>query len=232
MPSGNYIISGGTLDVGSLSRAIGTFQITGGRRVSGSGTLTSTAAYNVQAGTVSAVLGGSSIALNKTGAGTAVLNAANTYTGITTVAGGTLDLCGPAAQNAVFNLGGADVKTGHLAFDYDAALSPAATIESLLTASCHAGLWDTGQFRSSTAVANGLTLGWFDDGSSKVTVMATYAGDFNLDGIVNSTDLDIWKANFGARQPGRQATPTTTVPSTASTWICGSAASSRPARRP
>ena len=71
-----------------------------------------------------------------------------------------------------------------------------------------------------------MTLGWFDDGSSKVTVMATYAGDFNLDGVVdqsgpehledklrtgtawqmgdanydgtvNGLDLDMWKANVG-----------------------------------
>jgi hypothetical protein len=42
-----------------------------------------------------------------------------------------------------------------------------------------------------------LTLGWFDDGSSAVTVMATYAGDFNLDGVADSADLDIWRANAG-----------------------------------
>jgi len=27
--------------------------------------------------------------------------------------------------------------------------------------------------------------------------MATYPGDFNLDGVVNSQDLDIWTANVG-----------------------------------
>ena len=27
--------------------------------------------------------------------------------------------------------------------------------------------------------------------------MATYAGDFNLDGQVDLQDLEIWKANFG-----------------------------------
>ena len=40
-------------------------------------------------------------------------------------------------------------------------------------------------------------MGWFDDGSGKVTVMPTYAGDFNLDGVVDDADRDIWTANFG-----------------------------------
>ena len=44
----------------------------------------------------------------------------------------------------------------------------------------------------------GLTLGWFDNGSGAVTVMPTYAGDFNLDGVVNDADLAIWTANFGS----------------------------------
>ena len=197
LPGGNYVISGGALNIGSLSRSIGTFQITGGT-VSGAGTLTSSAAYNVQAGTLDATLaGGTSIGLDKTGSATAVLTGANTYAGRTTVASGILDL-GPAAQNAVFSLGGADIQAGRLDFDYNGALSPAATIQSLLSSSRHGGLWDIGQFRSSTAAGAGLTLGWFDDGSSKVTVMATYAGDFNLDGVVTNLDLDTWKANFGS----------------------------------
>ena len=70
-------------------------------------------------------------------------------------------------------------------------------IASLLSSSYHGGLWDLGQFHNSTAGVTGLTLGWIDDGSSKVTVMATYAGDFNVDGVVDGLDLNIWKTNFG-----------------------------------
>ena len=195
LPGGNYTVSNGTLNTNGLSQSIGSLQITGGT-VSGTGTLTSNAAYDVQGGTVNVKLAGTSIGLNKTGSGTAVLRGANTYSGLTTLALGTLELA-PAAQNAVFNLGGADVQGGRLVFDYNGAASPAATIKSLLTNSYDGGLWDTGKFRSSTAGVTGLTLGWFDDGSSKVTVMATYAGDFNLDGVVDSQDMDGWTANFG-----------------------------------
>ena len=197
LPAGNYTVTAGTLNIGALSNSIGAFQITGGT-ISGSGTLTSNAAYDVQAGTVNAKLAGTSIALNKTGSGTAVLSGANVYTGLTTLTTGTLEL-GPAAQNAVFNLGGANVKGGKLVFDYNGATSPAATIESLLTASCDGGHWDVGQFRDSTALASGLTLGWFDNPATHtVTLMPTYAGDFNLDGVVNDLDLNIW-----SRKPAR-----------------------------
>ena len=92
-----YTINGGTLTIGTLSASIGTFQITGGT-VSGTGTLTSNAAYDVRGGTVQAVWPGS-VGLTKSAATLAVLTAANSYTGRTTVAGGTLEL-GTAAENA------------------------------------------------------------------------------------------------------------------------------------
>ena len=172
------------------------FKITGGT-VSGTGVLTSNTAYDVQAGTVNAKLAGASIALNKTGSGKALLSGANTYTGATTVAGGTLEL-GPAAQNAVLNIGGADVQDGRLVFDYNGAASPAATIEGLLNASYDGGQWNIGQFKNSTAGISGLTLGWLDDPlAHTVTVMATYPGDLNLDGVVNDLDFDIWKSYAG-----------------------------------
>ena len=89
LPNCNYTITGGTLNIGSRSHAIRAFQITGGTVSGTTGMLTSNAAYDIQAGTVGAILGGS-VGLNKTGSGTAILSAANTYTGPTTISAGTL----------------------------------------------------------------------------------------------------------------------------------------------
>lgn len=56
----------------------------------------------MQAGAVSAILGGP-VDLNKTTGGTVTLSGANTYTGTTTVSGGTLNLGG----GQTLNVGGA-----------------------------------------------------------------------------------------------------------------------------
>jgi hypothetical protein len=66
----------------------------------------------------------------------------------------------------------------------------------LLKASYDGGLWDVGQFRDSTAAMTGLTLGLVDDTlSHQVRVMATYPGDFNLDGVVDDQDRAVWFTN-------------------------------------
>ena len=66
----------------------------------------------------------------------------------------------------------------------------------MLTASYDGGAWDIGKFRSTTAIANGTTLGWKDTPRiAQVTVMATIPGDFNLDGTVDNADTSIWLAN-------------------------------------
>lgn len=91
LPTGSYTINGGTLNVGGLSQTIGTLKLAGGT-ISGTGTLTSNAAYDVQAGTTAANLAGAGIALNKTTGGTAILSGTNSYSGTTTVSAGTLQL--------------------------------------------------------------------------------------------------------------------------------------------
>jgi hypothetical protein len=120
------------------------------------------------------------------------------------VRAGTLEL-GLSAQAPVFSSGGVDIQGGKLVFDYTGT-SPATTIDGLLDYSYHGGpsgvgLWDQGQFRSSTAVDTGLTLGWTDSGT-QVIVMATYAGDANLDGEVDGADVGLWKLNVGASGEG------------------------------
>jgi autotransporter-associated beta strand protein len=146
------------------------------------------------AATVNAPLAGTN-GLTKNGSGKLTLTGANTYTGLTTITGGTLEL-GPAAQNCVLNLGGADIQSGAMVFDYASGADPIATIQSLLKASYDGGRWDVGQFRDSTAATTGLTLGCVDNtATDQVKVMATYPGDFNLDGVVNNLDYAIWAAN-------------------------------------
>ena len=313
LPSGNYYMTGGTLDIGGMSKSIRTFQLNGGT-VTGGGTLTMTSGtYTLQAGQVDVTLGGANTVskstagtvvftgantytgqtnltagglqvhnvsalgttagktvvssgavlsagggltgtinepldlngigdgdgalqavdagtnvtfagpvslvssagvggtsplrisgpisgaaeLTKYGANRVTLTGANTYTGRTNLTAGTLEL-GPAAQNAVLSLGGVDVQSGRLVFDYAGGADPATTIAGLLAASCDGGQWDAGQFRSTTASASGLTLGWLDDSAAQtVTVLATYAGDFNLDGVADATDMDTLVSHLG-----------------------------------
>jgi fibronectin-binding autotransporter adhesin len=196
LPTGSYAVSGGALNLGSLAGTTSAFQITGG--TVSNGTLTSNSTYSIQAGRVDASLAGALVALTKTGSGTAILNGTDTYTGRTTLVSGVLDL-GLAAQNAILSLGGADIQSGKMIFEYAGGSDPATTIKNLLTFSYDGGLWDRGQFRDTTATTTGLTLGWLDDTvAHTVTVKATYRGDFNLDGVVDSSDLNIVKTHIGA----------------------------------
>jgi len=206
--SGAYNLNGGVLALSALSAGSGTaaFNFGGGTLQASVGfssslpmTLTGIGGdakvnSNGYAVTLSGILSGVS-GLAKSGSGTLTLSGANSYTGRTTVTGGTLELGAPA-QNVVFNLGGADIQSGAMVFDYTAGADPIATIQSLLKASYDGGRWDVGQFRDSTALATGLTLGCFDNtATDQVKVMATYPGDFNLDGVVNNLDYAIWAAN-------------------------------------
>ena len=88
LPDGAYAVSGGTLDIGSISKSIGAFQITSGA-VIGSGTLTSSGTYAVAGGQVDVALAGSG-GLTKSNKAQAILNGANTYSGATTITSGVL----------------------------------------------------------------------------------------------------------------------------------------------
>ena len=91
---------------------------------------------------------------------------ASDSTGTTVVEAGTLQL-GLNAQGIVLGGGGTDIRSGKLVFSYTGGSTPAGTILSLLTASYDGGAWDTGKFRSTTAIANGTTLGWNDNARTR-----------------------------------------------------------------
>ena len=141
--------------------------------------------------TVAALDGG----VTKSGLGKLTFTGANTYTGATTVANGTVQATS-AAYATVLNgaNAGLNVQKGKFIFDYTATISPVAQIKTILDAG-YAGGFSTGQIRS-VGHAAGLTLGYGDDGASKVTVMSTLGGDANLDGTVNFNDFLILQNNF------------------------------------
>jgi autotransporter-associated beta strand protein len=98
--AGNVTVAGGTLDVATFNDTVATVSLRGGSITGSTGVLTSTAAYDLRNGTVSAILAGA-VGLNKTTADTVTLSKANTYSGVTSVTGGTL------AFSAAANLGDA-----------------------------------------------------------------------------------------------------------------------------
>jgi fibronectin-binding autotransporter adhesin len=88
--SGALAVNGGNFNLGGFSETVGAVTVAGGSITNG--TLTGSS-YDMQSGTVSAVLAGNG-ALTKTTAGTATLSGANTYTGGTTVSTGRLATTG------------------------------------------------------------------------------------------------------------------------------------------
>jgi len=100
----NLRVAGGTLDLNAASQAFSSITLTSGTLTSG--TATTSGAIAVQAGSVSAVLGGAG-GLTKTGVGTVTLSAANAYLGATAVSAGGLVVNGSLA-----NAGGLSVAAG------------------------------------------------------------------------------------------------------------------------
>jgi fibronectin-binding autotransporter adhesin len=95
--SASVTLAGGTFDLGGFTETITNFNATGAGTIT-SGTLTTSGSFGFSNAsgtvTVDALLAGTSRTLTKSGNGTTLLNAANTYTGATTVSGGTLALGG------------------------------------------------------------------------------------------------------------------------------------------
>ncbi|HEX3356900.1 MAG TPA: PEP-CTERM sorting domain-containing protein, partial [Tepidisphaeraceae bacterium] len=154
-------------------------------------------AYTISGnGTLSGATG-----ITKQGSGTFTVTAATNYTGTTSVQGGRLVLGSKAWGPALTIAGsaGADVKGGRLVYDYTGTTTPAATVAALLaTGFGQATKFSTGLIHSSTATATGLGLGWVDNtAASQVSVVQTYYGDANLDGVVNLLDLNAVATNFG-----------------------------------
>lgn len=97
--SGAVQVSGGTLDIGSFSDTVGAVTLTSGTIAGTSGVLSATS-FDIRGGAVTAVLGGSGVGLTKSTLGTVSLSGINTYSGVTAVNAGTLNVDGSIAASS------------------------------------------------------------------------------------------------------------------------------------
>lgn len=103
------IHTGGTLDLATFTNTVGGVTLAGGIIDGTTGLLTSTSDYVIEGGVVNGILGGA-VGLTKSTAGIAVINGTSSYSGVTTVNGGTLVAGSANALNSasatVVNSGG------------------------------------------------------------------------------------------------------------------------------
>ena len=87
----NLVVTSGTVDLGAQTQTLAGVQLTGGSIIGTSGVLTSTSDFDLQAGSVSAILGGTAGVIAST-SGTVTLSRANLYSGPTSLTDGQLNL--------------------------------------------------------------------------------------------------------------------------------------------
>jgi autotransporter-associated beta strand protein len=218
-PTGNLVLDAAVSAAGTINHSA-TFDLNGTTQTINGLSSTATAPTNnfVNSSAPSAVLilgdsnatanyggiiqdGAGTVSITKIGAGTQSFSGSNSYTGVTTVQGGSLKLVGANTQAPVLSppnpvTGGADVQRGRLQFDYTGGSTVGPTVQTILTAGRPVN-FATGAIRSTNA-DNSRGLGWADDTTnSVVTVAAVYYGDANLDGRVDTLDFNSLAGNFG-----------------------------------
>ena len=147
--TGALTVSGGTFSLLTFTETLGTISLTSGS-ISGTGTGTLIgSSYNLQSGTVSAILGGTAN-LTKSTSGTVTLSGANTFTGSATVSGGTLILSA--------NSPGALGSTSSITVNAGGTLLLGASnqINNSSSLELHGGTFATGGFSEGTTSSAGI----------------------------------------------------------------------------
>ena len=114
LSNGGVTINGGTLDIATFTDAVGAVTLGNGNISGTTGVLTGTS-YDMQNGSVSAILAGSGT-LTKTTGGTVTMSGVNTYTGRTTISAGVLNVATIGDGVVAGNLGAASNAAANLVF--------------------------------------------------------------------------------------------------------------------
>ena len=126
---------------------------------------------------------GSQAGLTKTGSGTLILSGANSYTGLTTVQQGALEIANPTAVTNLLTAG-ANVTGGELMIDATGAAADT-TVRLDLKNSV---IYDSTK-------GTDIALGYFDNGT-KIIIEPTYLGDATGNGYVDISDLSALGLNW------------------------------------
>jgi autotransporter-associated beta strand protein len=211
--AGMYKAGGGTLILTGANTYLGGTTVGGGTLQVGNGGTTGSIGGDVQnlanlafnrsdTFTVSGNISGTG-SVDILGSGKTIFAGTNSYSGITSVKNGALQLNNASpTMNALSNAGGVDVTGGYLVLDYSASgSSVASTVQNLLKTAYNNGTnnFQTGQIRDTLAMSTpGLGLGWVDNATAhQVTIMPALYGDANLSGKVDFSDLSILLSNYG-----------------------------------
>jgi fibronectin-binding autotransporter adhesin len=228
------------LSLAGNSDIVGAVSLKNGAQITGTGGTLTGSSYDVESGSVSAILGGSA-SLTKSTAGTVTLSGANTYSGATTINGGILSLAstgsinnssGVILNNGTFNV--SSISGGYTV----AALAGTGLISGNLTVS---GTLDIGSSSGAIIFNDDLTLGAssisnfeinsgfasYDlalggSGSQAVSFAGTlnllFASGFNTLGSVKIFDFETYTGNFTSVVPtGLAAGLTATFDATSGT---------------
>ena len=201
--SGLLIAGSGVLDLNGFNVTVSALTLANGVIESTRGNPTLAASsYAVMSGTISVALvdlPGTASTLSKSTAYGVLLSGQNTYSGLTTINDGSLEI-GANARPPVLTGGGANVLGGSLVFDYTTGDDPASVIQGLLATSYQNGFHRDPshplQIFDSSATSP-MALGWADNGTNQVMITPAIYGDATLDGVVGPDDLCELLTNYG-----------------------------------
>jgi autotransporter-associated beta strand protein len=207
LSSGGVTVSGGTLDIATFNDTVGAVSVESGSITGTTGALTGTS-YDLQSGTVSAILDGAG-ALTKISAGNVTLSGANNYSGATSITGGVLNIRNASAlgttAGATFVSSGAalelqgDISVGAEALTLSGTgVSNAGALRNISGANTYGGLLSLGAASRINSDAGTLTLsnaGTITGATFGLTVGG--AGNTTINSIIGTTSGTLTKDETG-----------------------------------